>query len=685
MIGYMKKAVSILLSGALLCLCLPGPAAIGSAAADNPSEYSPALSFVHDPPLEERDTEYVLALDNSGSMLGSVGERNAAAAALIRSLPYEKTRATAFFFSDTCEVPLDIRPMSQEEFRQELATTVEQNTTAMGGTDLGLMMRTAVNLFSGEGRNQSVKHVLYVVTDGQSDGRDGLAQARDQEFFSMCEAYRETVDIYVIYVSDSAPPGSLCTGLNTQPITLEDSSSETLDACTSQLATWNGTEYAKVLSISDIDLLETALMLLRFSNGDTVFHRKADQDTIISFEIPPLCVQELTIALSGGASVKETLGELKRETDEADLLRMASMGEDPSTATIYREHGLAPGTYTLAVKTDAPVSVIFSYQYGFQIRFGLAGLDEPLAPPAGTEAVLQMQMLAPDGTPVEEANAPELSMNIYRRLADGTSELYASVKNGGTFSAAALDEEDCLMFYPVVSYSGVESELDSFWEVCPSEKLPVIDAPSYSAAWPVFAAIVAALILAGCIYLYLCQKLRQWNQARSQKKNRQSEDDVVKEAPQFTGDFIRAGIRWQITTQKNGKPIYLLGGLGLTDGKGKPRGGRDLSKEKMWRQTGSGVLKDWLNPLDFCLWSYSQERKCTELILREDDGTKITYSDVLHHEYTAPCGKYRFFGVNETARYGTVTLEIKKLELKASFQLEYYREKEPLYCQGGEA
>ncbi len=699
-------ALSILLCFAL---ALELPVMAEAAGPDAPKEFSSSLSFGGESP-EEQIAEYVIALDSSASMRDTVAARNAAAAALIQNLPYEKTRAAAFFFSNTCENPLGILPMDQDEARQSLAASVERNTGVGGGTDLGLMMRTAIGLFSDKGTDPSVRHILFVITDGQSDGENGLAESRDQEFFTLCQDYQDTVRTHVVYVSDGAPPDSLCEGLRTEPITLEDSNPDTLAACAERLVSQNAGELAKVLSISDIDLLETALLLLCFSTGDGVSCHVVDQDTIVSFEIPP-CAQTLTIALGGDVSVRETLGDLKLEGGQEDLLAGAEIGADSSVAVIHSDRGLPPGRYSMAVKTDTPLSIVLSYQYSFQIQYGLSGLDCPQAPPAGTQAALQMRLLAPDGTPLDSDGSLELSMNIYRRLGDGTFVWHASVEDGGMFSAADLGEAEQLRFCPVVSYSGKRIELEQGWDVQLSEAIlepgpvqspepspsaglnPVPDPPPDSpkavksfvlaAASGLFTA-VAVLSAAAVLYVWLQRRVRK--DGKGWLDGGATESKIV-----LTDDPIRAGIRWQAEGLKNGNKVYLLGGVGLTDDSGRPRSGCDLSGLRVWGVDGLISLTPKENPLGFCRWRYSPQKKCTELILHQDPeikeggGAKITFTgSLLTEECGSPSGGvYRFFGVDQAHRYGEVTVNTG--EWTVCFQLEHYIDWEPFIFEGGSA
>lgn len=695
--GCVKKHKLVLALSILACsaLLLSQPTMAGAAAAAFPQEFSPSLSFGGES-LENQATEYIIALDSSGSMDDSIAARNAAASALIQSLPGGNTSATAFFFSNTCETPLGILPMDEDEARQNLATTVEKSTSTGGGTDLGLMMRTAVGLFGGEGADPSVRHILFVITDGQSDGENGLAEIRDQEFFSLCQAYRDTVCTYVIYISDDVLPDSLCRGLRTEPITLEDNNPDTLAACAERLASQEPGELAKVLSISNFDLLETALLLC-LSTGDDVFCRVVDQDAVIDFEIPPFCIQTLTIALSGGVSVREALSGLKQEGSETDLLDIAEIGAAPSIAAIHSEGGLPPGRYTMSVKTDTPLSIVVSYQCNFQIQYGLDGLDQPLSPPAGTQTTLHMRLLDPNGMPLESFGSLELSMNIYRKLENGTSEWYALVKNGGTFSAAGLEEAEQLQFYPVVSYSGKQVELDKSWDIQLSEAgldpVPGLSQepipsqnpnPGPSSKLPgtafIFFAIAGLLIAVSAILYAHHRVLREKQQNGARWEHRLASDEAEREIA-ITDNLLQAGIRWQLVDSK--KEMCLLGGVGLTDADGNPRGGCDLGKMKMWCLDGPKSLKLEENPLKFCRWRYSPRRKCTELILQLPDIEITSTGDLLTWQCEGEepsSGTYRFFGVDRTHRYGTVSFVWEQWAV--SFQLEYYMDGEPFIYEG---
>lgn len=682
----------------VVCLCLAlilialdwllsAPAAPSPDGASAPAgtQYAQPLSMVHDP-SDGRITEYVLAFDNSGSMSDSLEKRNAAMNAIIRGLPHDRTHVTAFPFSGNSQGGLqDILPMSEEKFRKIIESVVEESGDAKGGTNLGLMMEMAIGRFSDQSLDNSKRHILYVITDGWSDGdTEEIAKARDQKFFSMCEEYREKVDVYVIFVSeDGEVLQNLCMGLNTQPVGLSDSSTSTLLSSKNQLIEWEDgddgrrKEYAKVLSIPDLEMLETALLLLQYANTDvdSVFFRTAEEDTVVSFPIPPLCTQKLTIALSGGASAKETLSDLEWENGKTDLLQDAVVGDDPSVVTIYDADGLQPGLYTMKIKTDTKLSAVFSYQNNYMVRYALENLDNPVLPPAGSEAALQMQLLRPDGTPLAEDAAVALSMRVERLEGDDTADTYCELNDQEQLSFASLGVGDRLRFYPVVICSGVGEKIDDFWDVQLSEPPAPEEPPEQDPSdewhdgilpimWKIFAALAAVAAL-----LWLCT----WIKYRCNKaeKRRSAEEQREKEL-RLTDDFTCAGICWRLSGPGG---LSCIGSYGLADDNGHFRSGCDLSEVLVWTLKKSTLVRR-RNPLKFCLWRYSPERRRTELVLRRDGQTTVRdkENNLLRYQLTEPSGSTLVcFGVDAEHRSGTV--EIKTPVLQGEFKLEYYDRK----------
>lgn len=672
---------------ALLDRLLPSPAVPSPDGASAPTgtQYAQPLSMVHDP-SDGRITEYVLAFDNSGSMSDSLEKRNAAMNAIIRGLPRDRTHVTAFPFSGKSQGGLqDILPMSEEKFRKIIESVVEKSGDAKGGTNLGLMMEMAIGRFSDQSLDNSKRHILYVITDGWSDGdTEEIAKARDQKFFSMCEEYREKVDVYVILVSeDGEVLQNLCTGLNTQQVELSDSSTNTLLSSKNQLIEWEDgddgrrKEYAKVLSIPDLDMLETALLLLQYANTDmdSVFFRTAEENTVVSFPIPALCTQKLTIALSGGASVKETLSDLKWENGKTDLLQDAVIGDDPSVVTIYDADGLQPGLYTMKIKTDTKLSAVFSYQNNYMVRYALKNLDNPVLPPAGSEAVLQMQLLRPDGTPLAENAAVALSMRVECLEGANPADTYCELNNQEQLSFANLGVGDRLRFYPVVICSGVREKIDSFWDVQLSEPPAPEEPPEQDPSnewhdsilprmWKLSAALAAVVAL---LWLYTAIKYG----CNKAEKRRSAEEQRQKEL-RLTDDFTCAGICWRLSGSGG---LSCIGSFGLTDDNGHFHSGCDLSEVLVWTLKKSTLVRR-RNPLKFCLWRYSPDRRCTELVLRTDRRTAVVDKEdnLLHHQIaessrsTLVC-----FGVDAEHRSGTV--EIKTPVLQGEFRLEYYDRK----------
>ncbi len=678
------------------------------------TQYAQPLSFVHDS-SDRQMTEYVLAYDNSGSMSDSLEKRNVAIQAIIRSLPYEGSHATAFPFSnESSETLQDILPMSEDELRETIEGVVQGSGDAKGGTDLGLMMDLAIGRFSDLGQDSSMRHVLFIITDGWSDGADGIAKARDEKFFSMCKDNREKVDIYVIYVSENRTIlQNLATELHTQPIELADNNADTLNVNRNRLVEWevgsNGTrkEYAKILSIPDLDLLETALLLLQYANtdADSVFYRTAEKDAIVSFRIPALCTQELTIALSDGASVQETLCDLKWEGNNAlDLLKTAVTGDNPSVVTIRKEDGLPAGLYTMKIKTETKLSVVFSYQNNFKVQFGLENIDNPMMPPAGIETALQMRLLRPDDTPMQEEDSVVLSMRVEYLEEDEPAKPCCELNNREKITFKSLKEGAQLRFHPEIICSGIREKLDGFWDVQPSEPPeskpqnflckfahwcqnsthlhnilsglpepdPFIDILDRSI--PMLRLLLGVLTaVVFFMWFYTWKSFIDTKIAERQHREEQWQKEI-----QLTDDFVGAGICWKITEEGWIRKKSYVGSLGPKDDNGRFRQGCDLSKTFVCCMENSKLVKR-RNPLKFCRWRYSPERHRTELVLMVDNQTIIKYEEnnLLYYEISKPSGsKLKCFGVDEEHPSGIV--EIKTRTLEGKFHLKNYYKREAL-------
>lgn len=695
------SAIAAVLSLVIVLWLQPSPVpAIGPTGPDDDGvpQYAEPISFIHDP-SDRQDNEYVIAIDNSGSMIDSVDKRDAAANALIQGMPYDnRLRCTVFYFSDKDDDILqDILPMHKSDFREIISEALQENDGVEGGTDLGLMMQMAINRFSDQGIDPLTRHVLYIISDGWSDGEN--REDRDAKFFSLCERYRETINTYVIYVSeDNKVLQKLSDGLHTEPVELKNSSENDLDTYRNRLIKWdnsddgNGKESAKILAIPDVNLLETALLLLQYANMDmdSTFYRIAEKDRTVSFRLPPFCTQELTIALSGGASVKDSLHELNWSGDfnNTDLLDTATVGDNPSVVTVYNEHGLPSGLYTMDILTDTKISAVFAYQNNYKIRYCLENSDDPQLPAAGSETVLQMQMLAPDGTPLPEADTPALSLRVERLGKDDAFHPYCSVNNQEKISFSGLKEGDWLRFYPVLTYKGTPNELDGFWDVHLSERPePVIpDAdetpdPSDSTTDLKRPACIAVIVVTLCILLY---NLFAWVKRRRMEDKRRKEE--VKKETRLTDDFICAGISWSIIKKTGFKDFHCMGGIGLRDEDGQLRKGCDLTKVMVCCLKDSSVVPQ-KSPLEYCLWRYTPERHCTELILKEDSKTTITIRDkengpLCYEIQESRNSRLLFFGVNE--QYPSGTVEFERHPLKVKFQLQYYKNDVPFYFKKGE-
>lgn len=456
----------------VFCLLLPGcQIAELSSQPQSAEHYSTAVSSLkHD--QRGRQSEYVIALDQSGSMKGSEAERNAAAIALINSLP-EESWATVFFFTDQIEDETpNMLSMADSSQREQLIETVKQHETAVGSTDLGGMMETALSLFSDRDKGSSRRQTVFVITDGMSYGANGLAESRNEEFFRLCQENRDKVETYVVYISENDLPESLSKGLRTQPIGLDSQDGDTVDECRSRLTVWEEGEAAKILSIPNTAYLETALMNLRFAEADAIYNRNARQDTTISFPVYPLHAQEITIALSAGASVLDTIQSIKVNGGK-NLLETAMINEDLSTLTLSSETGLKEGLCTVDVSTQSPVSFVIACQYGYQIQYGFAGADTPQKPPVNVPLTFYMRLTGPDGSPLEASDSVMLYALMRQGGPDGDWQEKV-IRNGEEIQLTQLQEDGVLELLPAISYGDVEETGFSPWPLVPTDYSPVL-------------------------------------------------------------------------------------------------------------------------------------------------------------------------------------------------------------------
>lgn len=435
-------------------------------------EYSAGI-FSREKIGEELGTAYVIALDQSNSMLSVVQERNSAAQALINSLP-GNSQATVFFFNTQCEETFhDLLPMASVDMRKKLIDEVNSHNTTTGGTDLGEMMGTALALLKDQDENLFEHLVVFVVTDGRSDGANGLAERRDSEFFRLCEENRDRVDTYVVYISTEEVPDSLSNGLKTEPVTLGNAEATPIDECRSQLTVWQKEEGGKILSIPDIGQLEAALLNFLYSDADAIFNRSITQNTTVSFPVYPLCAQELTIALTNHVPVRGTLSALKANGSGADLLENVVMDADASAITLSSEEGLEAGVYTMEIVTDEPFSLVISCKYRYQVQYSFRGVDTPGELPADVPLTLHMRLLKPDDSPIKDADSIALSARMY---INGES---CSVQNGEEIRLPQTDAKGGLELCPIVSYGGVEEELPGFWHLRPADTPPILTEKSF--------------------------------------------------------------------------------------------------------------------------------------------------------------------------------------------------------------
>lgn len=430
-----------------------------------PKTYAEPLSFEETVPGQT--TKYVIALDNSTSMEDVVAERNAAARALIYSLPCEKDiQATLFFFTAKTRAPLDLLPMGQPTERQKLLDLLDDEMEALGGTNLANMLETALEKF-GDGQNE--RRVLFAVTDGSNYGTSEEVAERDKAFFQLCEDNQDKVDIYIVYVSEDAVPEKLEEGLHTKAITLEEDSEDAI----SRLTVWEEEETAKILLIPDFDDLEAALMNLRFSDTGAVFNRKIEESGTISFPVFPLCAQEITISLSGGASARDSVRSIKVDGEE-DLLSREGVEFTDSMITLRSQKGLPAGLYTMDVSANQPFSMVIACKYNYQFRYGFLETEDVEELPAGQDITLHMLVASPDGDELPADDSVALSMNVYCQDASGELSLLWEIQNKGTLPGELLKDGGSLELRPVVAYGGVKVEREQGWTVWSTDMPPTL-------------------------------------------------------------------------------------------------------------------------------------------------------------------------------------------------------------------
>lgn len=430
-----------------------------------PQTYAEPLSFGETMPGQM--TKYVIALDNSASMEDVVAQRNAAARALIYSLPCEKDiQATLFFFTAKTRAPLDLLPMDQPAERQKLLDLLDDEMEAIGGTNLANMLETALEKF-GDGQNE--RRVLFTVTDGSNYGTSEEVAEMDEAFFRLCEENRDKVDIYIVYVSEEAMPEKLEKGLHTEAITLEEDSEDAI----SRLTVWEEEETAKILLIPDFDDLEAALMNLRFSDAGAVFNRKIEESGTISFPVFPLCAQEITISLSGGTSAQNAVRSVKVGGEE-DLLSREEVEFAESMITLQSQKGLPAGLYTMDVSANQPFSMVIACKYNYQFRYGFLETEDVEELPAGQDLTLHMLLTSPDGDELPADDSVALSMNVYGRDASGELSLLREIPNNGTLPGELLKDAASLELRPVVAYGGVKVEREQGWTVRSTDLPPTL-------------------------------------------------------------------------------------------------------------------------------------------------------------------------------------------------------------------
>lgn len=428
-------------------------------------------AYAASPTSEEaavRPTKYVIALDNSGSMSGVVKERNAAARALIYSLPYEENvQATVFFFTSEARAPVDLLPMNQENERQKLLDLLDDDMEVKGGTDLGVMLEKALEKF---GDGQDGRQALFVVTDGGNDGTPSEIVEKDKNFFNLCaEARDNQVNVYIVYVSEDESLGKLEKGLKTTAITLDESSEDSI----SRLTVWREEEKAKILLIPSVDNLEAALLNLRFSDADAVFNRKIMEDGTVSFPVFSLCAQEITIAVSGG-SAKDAILSVKVDGGE-DLLSQDGGKFTNSGVTLRNQKGFPNGLYTVDVQAERPFSMVIACRYNYQLRYSFLETEDAGEPPAGLDATLHMLAVDPDGNELPADGSVSLSMNVYDLDDSGAHSLLREIRDGDTLPGSLLKADVPLELRPVVAYGGISEERSQSWTIQPTDLPPILD------------------------------------------------------------------------------------------------------------------------------------------------------------------------------------------------------------------
>lgn len=430
-----------------------------------PKTYAEPLPLQNAAP--DQTTNYVIALGNSVGMEDMVKVRNAAARALIYSLPYEENiQAAMFFFPSETRAPLELLPMDQLAERQKLLDLLDDKMAAQGETDLAEMLETALGKF-GDGPNE--RRVIFAVTDGSSDGALEEIAKKNERFFALCGEAQGKADIYLVYISKDEVPEKLENGLHTKTVTLEEDSEDVV----SRLMVWEEGELAKILSIPDVDDLEAALMNLRFSGAGAVFNRRVEKDSTVSFPVFPLCAQEITISISGGSSARDAILSVKTGEGK-DLLSQNGVEFTGSRVTLRSQKGLPAGLYTMEVSAKQPFSMVIACKYDYQFRYGFSKSEYMEDPPASQDAVLYMMLVDPDGNELRTSDSVALSMNVYGLDASGKYGLLRKIQNKGTIPGDLLRDGTSLELRPVVAYGGVKIEGEQGWTIRPADLPPTL-------------------------------------------------------------------------------------------------------------------------------------------------------------------------------------------------------------------
>lgn len=741
-------------------------------------------------------TEYVIAVDQSDSVSGTYVQRNEAIVSLVNGLPYDATHCALLYFTyeekwGEDEKLSEMMDMSVQQNRDDLIKKAQGSEGSyQEPIDLAEMMRVALSKFSDydsdrQSLGTSVRHIIYVITDGKGgDAKDQNANKRSQEDFeSLCRKYAELGDLYIIYVSgDEQWLSELCDGLGTMPVTIDET--ENGAEFRNRLTRREPGESAKVLSIENFDSLETALMNLRYADADEIINRTRSESGAVSFVIPPLGVKELSIALSGGKRVTETLEHLSRLNDKFDLLQ-AVQTENDSVITIPSKLGLPAGEYRMNVITNSPVSLVIAMRYGFRTDYHLDGLEKNGTLPVNMPIPLRMELFNPDGSLIKD-DVP-LSMKVYRQGETGDWIELLSAPNGTLLRLT--EENENLRFVPVVN--GREQEtfwnvraqflplelssktfsVSSFW---PGRKIlflanvsdalngpffpsrdvqfsvsnangdialtkikegkretlyveldmklfaqpydflvKVTDAAKQvsEASWRVYThvgfqdfslwalVLLALALLAGKVRKKRKEKLERQAQEAAENELRRRKEKEKQAYEQYLQPndklFIRAGLSCKIT-MKSGE--IMMGALGLTNQRGKPRRGCLIRDIPMYCLNDDKRIIACSNPLPFGLWRHNPNFRRTELIFPETENIRSFDADGDEPTQIVPCCPvtipsllqkqnidsasaqlfiYSVSDMETQGRFRSVTLETP--DLRADFFLEYYTTRPPFY------